>query len=53
MSGLWDEVDDGDDVSPICATCGVSALLPEVPGDASICENADCDAFGEAIDPPG
>ncbi len=45
--GLWDDVD-GDD-SPICPHCGVSALPPEQPGGESICENADCDAFGESI----
>ena len=43
---MWDEIE-GDD-SPICPQCGVSALPPE-PGDPSTCENADCDAFGDAI----
>ena len=47
MTSLWDELD-GDD-SPICGSCGVSALPPEQPGEPSLCENADCDAFGEPI----
>ena len=48
VSNLWDERDDDD--SPICPTCGVSALPPEVPGEPSSCENADCDAFGEPVE---
>ncbi|MEM9204678.1 MAG: hypothetical protein AAGC53_23795 [Actinomycetota bacterium] len=48
MSDLWDEIDD-DDVSPICPACGVSALPPEAIGEASMCENANCSAFGEPI----
>jgi hypothetical protein len=47
MSDLWDETED--DASPICAACGVSALPPEIPGEPSTCENADCPVFGEAI----
>ncbi|MEM9466441.1 MAG: hypothetical protein AAGA90_13795 [Actinomycetota bacterium] len=48
MSDLWDDLDD-DDVSPICPSCGVSALPPEAMGEPSMCENADCIAFGEPI----
>jgi hypothetical protein len=48
MSDLWDETDDGD-VSPICTTCGVSALPPEVPGEPSLCENPNCSEFGEPM----
>lgn len=48
MSDLWDETDD--DVSPICASCGVSALPPEAAGEPSMCENPDCSAFGELMD---
>ena len=48
MSDLWDETDDRD-VSPICATCGVSALPPEVPGGSSMCENPNCSEFGEPM----
>jgi len=55
-----DDPDDFDDLgpggtpseeaSPICPWCGVSALPPEPSsGTSSICENADCDSFGEAI----
>jgi len=47
MSNLWDET--GDDASPICDACGVSALPPEIPGGPSTCENAECLAFGEPI----
>jgi len=48
VSDLWDEIDDGD-VSPICRSCGVSALPPEARGEASMCENPDCPAFGELM----
>jgi hypothetical protein len=44
---------DGEDRAPICPFCGVTAL----PADAGlvldprfICENPDCEAFGEAIE---
>jgi len=49
MSDLWDETDDDGDVSPICTTCGVSALPPEVPGEPSMCENPNCSEFGEPM----
>ena len=48
MSDLWDEIDDGD-ISPICTTCGVSALPPEAPGEPSMCENPNCSEFGEMM----
>lgn len=48
MSDLWDEPEE-DDPSPICGSCGVSALPPEQPGESSICENANCDAFGDSV----
>lgn len=48
MSGMWDPVDEGDP-SPICPHCGVSALPAEAPGEPNLCENADCEAFGEPI----
>jgi len=44
---LWD--DEEDDPSPICPTCGVSALPPEVPGTSPQCENADCVSFGDSL----
>lgn len=52
----WDESDDGDHRddgrAPICAACGVTALPAETANvlDATfICENPDCDAYGEAV----
>jgi len=47
MSDIWDDL--GDDPSPICAHCGVSALPAEIPDEDPQCENADCPAFGEAV----
>ena len=44
--------DQPDDRAPICGACGVTAL----PGDqagaseaAFVCENPDCEAYGEAV----
>ncbi len=48
MHELWDEID-GEDPSPICPRCGVSALAPEMPGGESVCENGACDGYGEPI----
>jgi hypothetical protein len=48
MSDLWDKTDDGD-ISPICTTCGVSALPPEAPWEPSMCENPNCSEFGEMM----
>jgi hypothetical protein len=57
----WDdeEREDGDqwpeadvDRAPICTACGVTALLAEsAPGSdpSFICENPDCEAFGEVV----
>jgi hypothetical protein len=50
-------MNEGDDVdigrAPICPSCGVTAL----PADSSnvldagfVCENPDCDAFGDTIE---
>ena len=55
-----DDDDDGDGDggsddegrAPICATCGVTALPAETANvlDATfVCENPDCEAFGEAV----
>jgi hypothetical protein len=44
--------DDEADVerAPICPYCGVTALPGETPGGSSfICENPDCDAFGDPV----
>lgn len=50
MSDLWDNADiEDDDISPICSTCGVSALPPEAPGEPSMCENPNCPTFGELM----
>ena len=50
MSDLWDDADiEDDDISPICSTCGVSALPPEAPGEPSMCENPNCPTFGELM----
>ena len=46
--------DDLDSGAPICPACGVTALPSEAAGavDSSfVCENPDCDAFGEPIHP--
>jgi len=47
----WDE-DEREDRAPICPACGVTAL----PGDTAnvidvrfVCENPDCEAFGEVV----
>jgi hypothetical protein len=44
--------DDREDRAPICPACGVTAL----PGDTAnvidvrfVCENPDCEAFGEVV----
>ncbi len=45
-----DEADVGR--APICTSCGVTALPAEasnVIDPALVCENPDCDAFGEAV----
>ena len=61
---LWDDedvtddvdgVEDSDDVgrAPICPSCGVTALpaeLSNVIDSGFVCENPDCEAFGEPID---
>ena len=47
--------DDGGDVgrAPICPSCGVTALPAEtlnVIDSAYVCENPDCDAFGDTVE---
>lgn len=49
-----DREDAGDDEgrAPICPFCGVTALPAEtanVLDTAFVCDNADCDAFGETV----
>lgn len=47
----WGSADDVEERAPICAACGVTAL----PGDqagmsvAFVCENPDCEAFGDEV----
>lgn len=61
MSG-WDDPEQDDDAgawsdaevdrAPICPVCGVTALPAEtrpVPDTSFVCENPDCDAFGETV----
>ena len=49
---IWeDDADEGR--APICPYCGVTALPAELSPvlDATfVCDNADCDAYGEHID---
>lgn len=49
MTDLFDAID-GEDPSPICPHCGVSAIPPE-PGSGFVCENADCASYGDEIAP--
>jgi hypothetical protein len=45
--------DADDDRAPICPHCGVTALVAEGGGSvdaAFVCENPDCDAFGETVE---
>ena len=47
----WDDAEV--DRAPICASCGVTALpaeLSNVIDSNFVCENADCDAYGEVIE---
>jgi hypothetical protein len=50
MSG-WDQ-DPDEGRAPICPYCGVTALpaeLSHVLDTSFICDNADCDAYGEPV----
>jgi hypothetical protein len=41
------------DRAPICPSCGVTALAAEpanVIDSGFVCENPDCDAYGEAVE---
>lgn len=49
----WDEAEV--ERAPICPHCGVTALAAEtsnVVDSPFVCENADCDAFGEPVGEP-
>lgn len=49
--------DDADvDRAPICPYCGVTALAGEIAtvlDTTFVCENPDCEAFGDVIESPG
>ncbi|MBL8775729.1 MAG: hypothetical protein JNK12_07355 [Acidimicrobiales bacterium] len=50
--GFEDEDDDDEGRAPICPACGVTALPAEtanVLDPTFVCENPDCDAYGERI----
>ena len=49
MAGMssWDDAEV--DRAPICPDCGVTAL-PAERGSGFVCENPDCDAYGEAVE---
>ena len=47
----WDDADVGR--APICPYCGVTALPAEtsnVIDSGFVCENAECEGFGESVD---
>lgn len=50
-----DLVDEADiERAPICPACGVTALPAESPNPTPtgyVCENPDCEAFGEVVEP--
>jgi len=49
----WDEADGDDGRAPICPSCGVTALpaeLSNVLDPGFVCDNPDCEAFGERIE---
>lgn len=55
--GMMTRMSEGDDAdvwrAPICSSCGVTALPAEtsnVIDSGFVCENADCDAFGDAVE---
>ena len=48
-----DSTDNHGGRAPICPSCGVTALpaeLSHVIDSGFVCENPDCDAFGESVD---
>jgi hypothetical protein len=49
----WEEDDADVERAPICPACGVTALPAEtsnVLDSGFICENPDCEAYGDDID---
>jgi hypothetical protein len=56
-SGMMTRMSDGDNAdvgrAPICPSCGVTALPAQtsnVIDSGFMCENPDCDAFGDAVE---
>ena len=53
MLPIMDEWDDAEvERAPICSVCGVTALPAEtsnVIDSRFVCENPDCEAFGETV----
>ena len=53
LASVWSDDDDTDvGRAPICPACGVTALpaeLSNVLDSGFVCENPDCEAFGEPI----
>ncbi|MCU1487697.1 MAG: hypothetical protein JWN67_4443 [Actinomycetia bacterium] len=48
----WDDEPEDDGRAPICPECGVTALpgeLANVLDPHFVCDNADCDAFGDTV----
>ena len=51
----WDDSDDDSGRAPICPYCGVTALpegLSNVIDCSFVCDNAECDAYGDRVDAP-
>ena len=54
MTCVSEREDAGDGRAPICPSCGVTALPAEtsnVIDSAFVCENPDCDAYGDTVVP--
>lgn len=52
LTGMGGSTDTDEDRAPICPWCGVTALpaeLSNVIDTGFVCENPDCDAFGEPV----
>jgi len=54
MASVGDDDDADIGRAPICPSCGVTALPAEtsnVIDSGFVCENPDCDAFEDAVEP--
>ena len=45
----WDRVDEDEERAPICGACGVTALAADSLTAEFVCENPDCEAFGDPV----